>query len=377
MTSFFLLFILSYGVATPGGIFMPSMMVGASFGALMGTVFKNVFPSGNIQPGLHALVGATSMLGGLFRSSISLVVIVVEGTGGIDFLLPIILAIVVSNWVAHHIHQAGAYEADLETAGNIHFLHSEPPRGLISLTAADIMASNVIGFAEVVPLIEVVKVLRSTRHNGFPVFKRTDADEPGRRGTLVGLILRHQLLLLLEERAFLEVNQSMLGQGGLMRQSRSGRKAMQELQFLEYEMRVYHHSHNPHHRGLSSLPEAVDLCKDGMGAPEPNGQTLNGAETLLALDLRPFMNRAPLTVRAECSAQRVYVIFRTLGLRHLCVTDASNKVIGMITRKDIARAHKECKSLIEKASLVSWGSMQSFYEKDDRKNNLNMLYSLP
>jgi hypothetical protein len=58
----------------------------------------------------------------------------------------------------------------------------------------------------------------------------------------------------------------------------------------------------------------------------------------LALDLRPWMNRAPLTVRAECSARRVYIIFRTLGLRHLCVTDYNNSVIGMITRKDIAEA---------------------------------------
>jgi len=41
----------------------------------------------------------------------------VEGTGGIDFILPIIMAVVVSNWVAHHIHQHGAYEADLEQSG--------------------------------------------------------------------------------------------------------------------------------------------------------------------------------------------------------------------------------------------------------------------
>jgi len=41
----------------------------------------------------------------------------VEGTGGIEFLLPVILAIVLSNWVAHYIHYAGAYESDLERIG--------------------------------------------------------------------------------------------------------------------------------------------------------------------------------------------------------------------------------------------------------------------
>lgn len=43
----------------------------------------------------------------------------IEGTGGIEFLLPVILAIVLSNWVAHHIHSAGAYESDLERIGTI------------------------------------------------------------------------------------------------------------------------------------------------------------------------------------------------------------------------------------------------------------------
>jgi len=45
------------------------------------------------------------------------VVIMVEGTGGIDFILPVIVAIVLSNWAAYHIHSAGAYESDLEHLG--------------------------------------------------------------------------------------------------------------------------------------------------------------------------------------------------------------------------------------------------------------------
>ena len=43
-----------------------------------------------------------------------------EGTGGIQYLLPAIIAIYVGNWVAHHIHHAGAYEADLERLGILH-----------------------------------------------------------------------------------------------------------------------------------------------------------------------------------------------------------------------------------------------------------------
>ena len=75
--------VLSSNLAVPGGIFLPSILTGASFGALCGSGLTAALPEGwGVQPGLYAMVGATAMLGGVFRSSISLVVIVVEGGPG-------------------------------------------------------------------------------------------------------------------------------------------------------------------------------------------------------------------------------------------------------------------------------------------------------
>lgn len=42
-----------------------------------------------------------------------------------------------------------------------------------------------------------------------------------------------------------------------------------------------------------------------------------------------------MSVQAHFSLQRTYVIFRTLGLRHLTVVDQQNRVVGVITRKDL------------------------------------------
>lgn len=61
------------------------------------------------------------------RSNVSLVVLVMEGTRGIDFMFGIILSVVVANWVAHHIHHDGVYESELERIGNLYFLRDEPP----------------------------------------------------------------------------------------------------------------------------------------------------------------------------------------------------------------------------------------------------------
>lgn len=57
----------------------------------------------------------------------SLVVLVVEGTRGIEFMSGIILSVVIANWVAHHIHHDGVYESELERIGNLYFLRDEAP----------------------------------------------------------------------------------------------------------------------------------------------------------------------------------------------------------------------------------------------------------
>ena len=48
-----------------------------------------------------------------------------------------------------------------------------------------------------------------------------------------------------------------------------------------------------------------------------------------------YINESALSIPERFSLQRTYVIFRTLGLRHLTVVDNHNEVVGIITRKDL------------------------------------------
>ena len=49
----------------------------------------------------------------------------------------------------------------------------------------------------------------------------------------------------------------------------------------------------------------------------------------------PYVNQSAVSIQQKFSLHRTYIVFRTLGLRHLTVVDNENRVVGVITRKDL------------------------------------------
>ncbi|KAG7221471.1 hypothetical protein INR49_002446 [Caranx melampygus] len=68
-----------------------------------------------ITPGLYAMVGAAACLGGVTRMTVSLVVIMFELTGGLEYIVPLMAATMTSKWVADAFGREGIYEALVES----------------------------------------------------------------------------------------------------------------------------------------------------------------------------------------------------------------------------------------------------------------------
>lgn len=97
--TYFILATWTYGLAIPSGLFIPSILIGAAWGRIVGILVNHLIPSGHIDPGKYALIGAAAMLGGILRMTLSLTVIVTEATGDITLGLPIMFAIMAAKWV--------------------------------------------------------------------------------------------------------------------------------------------------------------------------------------------------------------------------------------------------------------------------------------
>jgi len=68
--------------------------------------------------------------------------------------------------------------------------------------------------------------------------------------------------------------------------------------------------------------------------PAKDGKTMaTGGD--ITLDLRRYYDSSAIKVSETFSLERAYLLFRTLGLRHLVVVDHHNRVVGIVTRRDL------------------------------------------
>jgi len=96
----------------PGGLFTPSLTVGAMLGGVLGHAWGWLWPG--VPPGLFALLGAAAILAATTQGPISTVVLMMELTGrDRSFILPLLLAVGTATLVARSIELRSIYDARL------------------------------------------------------------------------------------------------------------------------------------------------------------------------------------------------------------------------------------------------------------------------
>ena len=104
--------VLCVSSGAPGGLFTPSLTVGALLGAFLGHAWSWFWPG--VPPGLFALLGAAAVLAATTQGPISTVVLMMELTGrDRSFILPMLLAVAAATLVARTIEPRSIYDARL------------------------------------------------------------------------------------------------------------------------------------------------------------------------------------------------------------------------------------------------------------------------
>ncbi|XP_031109836.1 putative chloride channel-like protein CLC-g isoform X1 [Ipomoea triloba] len=294
----FFLSIFSYGVVAPTGLFVPVIVTGAAYGRFVGMIVSG---RSNLNHGLFAVLGSASLLGGSMRTTVSLCVIILELTNNLLLLPLIMLVLLVSKTVADSFN-GNIYDLLVQAKG-FPFLEAHAEPYMRQLTVSDVVTGPLQFFHGIEKVSNIVHILRTTGHNGFPVLDELPLSESP---ILFGLILRAHLITLLKQKAFM---------------------------------------HDPVSISECAVDEfsSDDFAKKGLGHGDRiEDIILTNEEMEMYIDLHPFTNASPYTVLETMSLSKARTLFRQLGLRHLLVVPkipGRVPVVGIMTRHDFMPEH--------------------------------------
>jgi chloride channel protein, CIC family len=105
------------GSGNSGGVFAPSLFMGAVLGGIVGTLGKMLWPEVVINPGAYAIVGMSALFAGAARAPITSIIIVFEMSNDYKLILPLMLATVISTLLAEIMQPDSIYTLKLRLKG--------------------------------------------------------------------------------------------------------------------------------------------------------------------------------------------------------------------------------------------------------------------
>ena len=160
--------IVTLGSGGSGGVFAPSLFMGAMLGNAFGQGANFLFPGSTAPPGAYALVGMAAFFGGAARAPVTAILILFEMTNDYNIILPLMLATVLSTMVSRLISDDTIYTLKLSRRG-IHLEDGQDVDIMQRVTVEEVMKINVDTVPMDMPLLDLSTEFMETHRTGFPV----------------------------------------------------------------------------------------------------------------------------------------------------------------------------------------------------------------
>ncbi|MEB2314234.1 MAG: chloride channel protein [Sorangiineae bacterium] len=175
---------LTIGSGGVGGVFTPGLMVGATLGAILGTLVERVFPQLSAPVYCYALLGMGALLAGTTRAPVLAIIMMFELTDTPQILLPMMIVSVLAITGAKVFERESIYVEELRDAG-VEWEGTTQETMLASVRARDIMRTHVALIPETLDIARVIERFMADKSLYLYV---GDAE-----GRLVGVIDLHDI----------------------------------------------------------------------------------------------------------------------------------------------------------------------------------------
>jgi CIC family chloride channel protein len=170
-----------YASGNAGGIFGPSLFLGAMLGGAVGSAAHTFFPDYTGSAGAYALVGMGAVFAGIIRVPLTSVIMIFEVTRDYSVIVPLMVANLLSYFISHRLQREPIYEA-LQHQEGIHLPSFVRQREGVLVARQAMRPATSVLWANQPPTS--AKLLEAQEENAFPVM--------GKSG-LLGMISRPQL----------------------------------------------------------------------------------------------------------------------------------------------------------------------------------------
>ena len=140
-----------------GGIFAPSLFMGATLGGALGQVLAFLLPDWGIQPGAFSVVGMAAVVAGTTHGPISAVLVLFEITGDYNIILPLMCAAGLSSITARLIDRESIYIKKLSRRGESTAL-SHHVTSLEDIRVRDLMVKDFPTVPEAATLTDIIRI---------------------------------------------------------------------------------------------------------------------------------------------------------------------------------------------------------------------------
>jgi CIC family chloride channel protein len=174
---------ISYASGNAGGIFGPSLFLGAMLGGAIGSVAHHSLPGYTASPGAYALVGMGALFAGIVRAPITSVLMIFEMTRDYSVIVPLMIANLASLFISSRFQKQPIYEA-LAHQDGIHLPNIKDRSESGRRTVALIMRNATEFLPAEMSVEQAMESVRGSRFRAWPVMDQ---------GNIVGVLARSSL----------------------------------------------------------------------------------------------------------------------------------------------------------------------------------------
>jgi CIC family chloride channel protein len=161
------------GSGGSGGIFAPSLFLGAMAGGFFGIVVHQLFPNITASPGAYSIVGMGAVVSATTHGPLAAILILFEMTGSYKIILPVMLACIIATIASGQLLRDSIYTLKLARRG-VDIKAGKEVNVLKSMFVKDVMNTNVETMPEALPLGKMAQRISKSKFNSFPVLDDQD-----------------------------------------------------------------------------------------------------------------------------------------------------------------------------------------------------------